>query len=139
MKKLLYLFILLFIVVRPSLAQEESSGTKLRDKMMDYIQTKLSLSKSEIEKFRPVFMDYLKEMRTTKQEHKDDPLVLQQKIAELRLRYRDKFKPIIGEQKSNDVFKHERDFIEQVRKEVQERKKKRQEGRANKRTRALLQ
>ena len=140
MKKLLYLFVFLFTMTSVSFAQEEDDpGGKLREKMVEYIQTKLNLTKPEADKFQPIFLDYLKQLRSTKQEFRGDRLLLQQKIAELRLRYRDQFKPVIGEQRSNEVFRHEHDFVEKVKQEFKERKENRQGGSANKRTRTLLQ
>jgi hypothetical protein len=123
-----------------SFAQDDDdAGGKLRDKMIEYIQDRLGLSKSEAEKFQPVFLDYLRDMRTTKQQFKGDKLILQQKIVDLRIRYRDQFKPIIGEQRSNNVFKHEREFVEKALQERQDRIQNRLDnGRANKKT-GLLQ
>ena len=95
-------------------AQDEQQPGTLREKMVEYIQGKLGLDRAEAERFQPVFLEYLKDLRKTNQENKGDRLVLQQKVAELRLRYRDQFKPIVGEKRSNDVFKHERDFVEKA-------------------------
>jgi hypothetical protein len=101
--------------------------------MTEYIQQKLGLSKTEADKFSPVFLDYFRDLRKTNQDFKGDRLVLQQKIVELRLRYRDQFKPIIGDKRSNDVFTYERDFIKGVKELQQDRLQNRLEGRANKR------
>ncbi len=138
MKKIIYLFILLFTLNGVSFAQDEQDGGKVRERMVEYIQDKLSLSKGEAEKFTPVFIDYFKELRTTNQNFRGDRLVLQQKIAELRLRFRDQFKPIIGEKRSNEVFTHERDFVQKVKLERDLRLQNRQEGPANKRFRSVL-
>ena len=139
MKKIVYILVFVFSLSNISFAQDDGGGGKLRDKMIEYIQTKLGLSKSEAEKFQPVFLDYLKDMRATKQQYKDgDRLVLQQKIIDLRIRYRDQFKPIIGEARSNQVFKHEHDFVEQARTELKDRLDNRLDSRANKKS-GLLQ
>jgi hypothetical protein len=139
MKKIVYILVFVFSFSNISFAQDDDGGGKLRDKMIEYIQTKLGLSKSEAEKFQPVFLDYLKDMRATKQQYKDgDRLVLQQKIIDLRIRYRDQFKPIIGEARSNQVFKHEHDFVEQARTELKDRLDNRLDSRANKKS-GLLQ
>src|SRR5215212_8726417 len=133
MKKIFYIFIFVFTLSGISFAQDDQDdgAGKLKEKMVEYIQDKLSLSKAEAEKFQPVFMDYLKELRNTKQQFKPDKLVLNQKIAELRLRYREQFKPIIGEKRSNEVFTHERVFIEKVISERNERIQNRKDGPAN--------
>jgi hypothetical protein len=139
MKKIVYILVFVFSFSHVSFAQDDDAGGKLRDRMIQYIQDKLGLSKSEAEKFQPVFMDYLKDMRSTKQQYKNgDRLVLQQKIIDLRIRYRDQFKPIIGEARSNQVFKHEHDFIEQARTELRDRLDNRLDSRANKKS-GLLQ
>jgi hypothetical protein len=122
-----------------SFAQDDDDqGGKLRDKMIEYIQNKLGLSKAEAERFQPIFLDYLKDMRSTKQQFKTDKLILQQKIVDLRIRYRDQFKTVVGERRSNEVFKHEREFIEKARTELTDRLENRKEGRANKKS-GLLQ
>jgi len=141
MKKILYILIFIFSLSSVSFAQDDQdsdAGGKLRDKMIEFIQNKLGLSKAEAEKFQPVFLDYLKEMRSTKQQFKGDKLILQQKIADLRIRYRDQFKPIIGEKRSNEVFQHEHEFVEKVKQEINDRRENRIESRANKKT-GLLQ
>ena len=131
MKKIIYILSFLFVIGTTSYAQDK--GGKLQEKMTEYVQQKLGLSKSEAEKFSPVFLDYFKDLRRTNQEFRGDRLVLQQKIVELRLRYRDQFKPIIGEKRSNDVFTYEREFIKGVKELQQDRLQNRLQGPANKR------
>src|SRR5690242_21233779 len=114
MKKILYILIFTLSLSSVSFAQDDDPGGKLRDKMIEFIQNRLSLSRSEAEKFQPIFLDYLKDMKNTKQQFSGDRLILQQKIVDLRIRYRDQFKPIIGEKRSNEVFQHEREFVEKA-------------------------
>lgn len=138
MKKIIYILIVSLSISTVSFAQDDDGAGKIREKMIEYIQNKLGLSKAEAEKFQPVFLDYLKDMRATKQQFKGDRLVLQQKVIDLRIRYRDQFKPIIGEQRSNEVFQREKEFVDQVKQEIIDRRENRQESRANKKT-GLLQ
>lgn len=133
MKKILYT-VLFFFTLQTAFAQEDQPGAaRLKEKMVEYIQNKLGLNKSEAERFQPLFMDYLRQLRTTKQEFKNDRLVLQQKVIEVRLRFRDQVKPVIGEKRSNDVFTYEREFVEKVQDIRNERLQERRDGRANKR------
>src|SRR5579872_4828629 len=100
MKKLIYILIFLFSLTGVSNSQSLTNGEgggRLREKMTEYIQDKLGLTKDEASKFEPVFTNYLRDLRSTNQQYKGDRLVLQDKVVELRLRYRDQFKPIIGE------------------------------------------
>lgn len=134
MKKVLYLLTFLCLFSFSSFAQDgEPGGGKLRAKMAEYIANKLNLSKDEADKFAPVFLDYLRDQQKTMQENRGDKLVLQQKIVELRLRYRDQFKPLIGEKRSNDVFTHARDFVQEAKELREDRLQNRRDGRANKR------
>lgn len=133
MKRILYIVGFLFVLNSSSFAQDDNGG-KVREKMTEYIQQKLGLSRTEAERFGPVFLDYFKELRNTNQSFKGgDRLVLQQKIVELRLKYRDQFKPIIGEKRSNDVFTYEREFVQGIKDLRNERLQNRPGGRANKR------
>ena len=112
-----------------SFAQDDDDqGSRVRERMTEYIQKRLSLSKSEAEKFGPVFLDYFNQLRKTNQEYKGDRLVLQQKVAELKLNYRNQFKTIVGEKKSNDVFIYERDFVNELKTIRNERSQNRGAG-----------
>jgi hypothetical protein len=114
------LFILGFSLTL-STAVFAQDSEKIQVRMNEYIQKRLNLSKSEAERFTPVFMDYFKELRQANQQYRGDRLVLQQKIVDLKLRYRDQFKPIMGEKRSNDVFNYERDFVEELKRVRQDR------------------
>ncbi|MDP4264455.1 MAG: hypothetical protein Q8941_18140 [Bacteroidota bacterium] len=125
MKKLFFILSFLFVTSSRLFAQDtddNEGGEKIRDKMNEYIQQRLNLSKDEAEKFTPIFIRYFKEWRQTLRENKDLPrLDLQQKILELRLRYRNQFKDVIGERRSNEVFGHQETFIKTIRTLRQER------------------
>ena len=126
MKRLLVILSLLMLASVNLFAQDDNNGSeRIRDKMSQYIQERLNLSKSEAEKFSPVFLRYFREWRTTLSESKGEPVLLrQQKIVDLRLRYRDQFKEIIGEKRSNEVFDHQQRFIQGIRDLQRERLEK---------------
>ena len=99
-------------------AQDENGNNdKIREKMTEFIQKRLDLSKSEAERFSPVFLRYFNEWRNTLREFRnnDDRLKLQQRIVDLRLHYRDEFKEIIGEKRSNQVYKEQERFIDGIK------------------------
>lgn len=118
MKRILYI---LGFFLTLSTAVHAQDGERIQERMSEYIQKRLNLSKSEAERFAPVFLEYFKELRQTNQQYRGDRLVLQQKIVDLKLRYRDQFKPIMGEKRSNDVFNYERDFVEELKRVRQDR------------------
>jgi hypothetical protein len=134
MKRIFYTLIFCFIL-QTSFAQDEGPGAaRLKEKMVEYIQEKMGLGKGEAERFQPLFMDYLRQLQNTNKEHKGDRLLLQQKVIEIRLKFRDKIKPMVGEKRSNDVFTYEREFLEKVKDIRKERVLERKGGgRANKR------
>jgi hypothetical protein len=132
MKKLIYILFLSF-TIQPVFAQDEKLGEgRLREKMVEFIQAKLGLSSVEAEKFHPVFINYFKDLKKTNKEFKGQGLELQQKIIEVRLRYREQFKPIVGEKLRNEVFEYEREFVQKVKTEINERRQERQDRRADK-------
>ena len=121
MKKLLFILSLLLVTSVRLFAQEDDddqneNNDKIRDKMSEFIQKRLDLSKAEAEKFTPVFIRYFKEWRQTLRESKGLPaLDRQQKIVDLQLRYRNQFRDIVGQRKGDQVFDHQRRFIEEIR------------------------
>jgi hypothetical protein len=123
MKRLLYIIAFFTLSISTSFAQNDEgrNGEKIRERMREYIQKRLNLSNAEADRFTPVFLAYFNELRTTNQQYRGDKLVLQQKVVDLRLRYRDQFKPIMGDKRSNDVFKYEHDFINEVKQLRQDR------------------
>src|SRR5438045_4783893 len=121
MKRILLLFSFFVLLAHASFSQEDDKAARVRERMEEYLQNRLDLSKGEAEKFSPIFLNYFNDLRKTTQEFRGDRLVQQQKVAELRLRYRDQFKNVMGDQKSNDLFRYERDFVEEVHKIRQER------------------
>jgi hypothetical protein len=108
-----------FLVTSPVLFSQDDDGgegnEKIRDKMNEYIQKRLDLSDAESKKFTPVFLQYFKEWRSTIRDNRGDKLVLQQKVVDLRLRYRTQFRDILGEKRGNSVFNHQESFIKELR------------------------
>jgi hypothetical protein len=123
MKKFFYILTLFILTGFAAKAQDESADERIRDKMKEYIQKRMDLTKNEAEKFTPVFIRYFKEWRTTLRENGKGPrLDLQQKIIDLRIRYRSEFKEILGEKRSNDVYEHQDKFIKELKTIQQERR-----------------
>ena len=112
MKKILYILTLCFFTSFAAQAQDDGGDDRIRDKMREYIQKRLDLTKNESERFTPVFIRYFKEWRTTLRSYKADKLILQQKIIELKLRYRPEFKEILGEKRGEEVYQRQKDFID---------------------------
>ena len=125
MKKLVYILSLFLFTGFVVQAQDDGADERIRDKMREYIQKRLDLTKNEAEKFTPVFVRYFREWRTTLRENRGDRLILQQKVIDLKLRYRTEFKEILGDKRGNEVYKQQDNFITDLEKIRQERIKDR--------------
>jgi len=135
MKKWIYILTLCLLPSMVGFSQDDDGGqdnSKIADKMRQYIQKNLGLSKSEAQKFSPVFFKYLKDFTITHRQNKGDRLILQQKIIELRLRYRGEFKQIMDEQRANRVFQYEDKFRQEVIRIIKENRRDRVPPRRNK-------
>lgn len=135
MKKYLYILSLVLFTSFSVFAQDEDASDeqagKIREKLTEYVQKRLSLSKSEAERFTPVFIRYFNDLRRTSQLNRNDLILRQQKVAELRLKYRDEFKPILGETRANRVFLAEREFRVKAAELLNERRERLQNRRDN--------
>ena len=139
MKKYLVILFSLLLVSFTGFSQVDSTdenegGGKLQERMREYIQKKLNLSKGESERFSPIFMRYMLELRRTNREFKGDGPMRSLKIAELRVKYRGEFRQILDERRANRVFQHEKEFIEVIKGELDNRNQK---NRFRPRTRAV--
>ena len=107
---ILFLFFTGLAVYAQDDKDDNDNGGKIRDRMKEYIQDRLGLSKNEAEKFTPVFLRYFQEFRQIRRENKNDNLILKQKIIDLRIRYRSEFRQIMDEPRANKVFVYEDEF-----------------------------
>ncbi|HEV8273351.1 MAG TPA: hypothetical protein VGQ04_18685 [Chitinophagaceae bacterium] len=138
MKKFLLILTLALLAGFSSKAQGNDND-KIRDKMREFIQKRLNLTRNEAERFTPVFVRYFTEWRQTLKENRDDVLIRQQKIVDLRIRYRTEFREIVGEKRSNDVFKQQDIFVREIREMREEQIKARRSEIPNKQFRNLIQ
>lgn len=120
MKRFLLIFSLTVFAFFGAYSQQQQNE-QIREKMTEFIQKRMNLSKAEAEKFNPIFQRYFQDWRNTLSDNKNDRLVLQQKVAELRLKYRNEFKDVIGEKRSNEVYKQQEVFIKELRQLKQQR------------------
>ena len=68
------------------------------------------------------FLRYIVELRRTHRENKADKPMLQLRVAELRVRFRNEFKLVMDEQRANKVYEYQREFENKVREEIKERR-----------------
>ncbi len=139
MKKYLFILFVSLFTSLTGFSQEEEvedKGGKLLERMQLYIQKRLNMTRSEAEKFSPIFLRYISELRRTHRENKGDRPVLQLRVAELRVRFRNEFRQVVDEQRANRIFQHQKEFEDKIREEIIERRQNRQGG--GRRTNRLL-
>jgi hypothetical protein len=144
MKKWLLILLLITAPGATVMAQNDNQEptpqeNKIRVRMQEYIQNKLNLNRSEAEKFTPVFIRYFRDFTQTHRTYRGDRLVLQQKIIDLRLRYRTEFRQILDEQRANQVFKYEDNFRHEAIQIIRENRRDRMESKPLRRNRSMLQ
>jgi hypothetical protein len=127
MKKILIILGLFFFTANICFAQDDDNDNeKIRQKMSEFIQKRMNLSRAEAERFNPIFMRYFIEWMRTLRENRNEPkLRVQQRIIELRLRYRNEFKDLLGERRCDQVYDHQEIFIQKLRELKDERMRNR--------------
>jgi hypothetical protein len=140
MKKLYFLFFLLglgiFIQAQPARPEKGDNRSadlrKIQAMEMAFITKELNLSPDEAQKFWPLFNQYRSEIKGVSIDRKSgDHLDRQQKVLDLRKKYREDFTKVMTHERANKVFGAEDEFKSLVRREFQKRQsEKRQfEGR----------
>jgi ribosomal protein L16 Arg81 hydroxylase len=97
---------------------QERGGGKLQERMQEYIQKRLNLTRNEAERFSPVFVRYIVDLRRTSREFANDKIMKQSRVAELRVKYRNEFRQIFDEQRANKIYEYQREFEDKVRTEL---------------------
>ncbi|WP_336516133.1 hypothetical protein [Pollutibacter soli] len=107
---------------------EGNDSKKIQAMEVAYITKELNLSPEEAEKFWPIFNRYRSEVKAIVADKSiPDPLSRQQKILNLRIKYRDQFIPILNASRSNKVFPAVDQFRQLVRRELLKRQNERQQ------------
>ena len=112
MKKI-YLYIVFAFIAGLARAQEDLPDQKKQQNIealkVAFISKELALTPDEAQKFWPVYNQYAKELRTI---IKDDVDVIDrdEKVLNLRKRYRDQFSKVLGQQRMNRIFNAEGRF-----------------------------
>lgn len=95
---------------------------KIQAMEMAFITKELNLSPDEAQKFWPVFNQYRNELKGMAGERKaGDHLEKQQKMLDIRKKYREDFTKVMSHERANKVFGAEEEFKSLVRREFQKR------------------
>ena len=94
-----------------SFAKAQNGREKIQALKVAFITQKLHLSPSEAEKFWPVYNQYdneITQLRATKRD--GDVLENEEKLLDIRKKYKPSFEKILGSERLNDLYNAERDF-----------------------------
>jgi Skp family chaperone for outer membrane proteins len=128
MKKYLLLFLMIFASFSFAIAQNENGqrSEKIQALKIAFITQKLHLTSGEAEKFWPVYNDYQNEIRQLRGNKNDDVLENEQKLLDIRKKYKPSFEKILGPQRLNDLYNAERDFRNVLIRSLKEQRQQRQ-------------
>ena len=113
MKKYL-LFFLMIVGSTPGLMAQNGNGQrgeKIQALKIAFLTQKLKLTSAEAEKFWPVYNEYeeeVKGIRSGKQD--DDVLENEQKLLNIKKKYKPKFEKILGSEKMITLYNAEKEF-----------------------------
>ena len=110
-----------FFSVSFSAFSQGAGSPKMQDIFLTFLQKKMALTPQESSQMRPLVARYLFETRKIHRDF-DDPLVREQQKIALKIKYRNLFTPIIGNDRSNRFFIEEQIFKRRVREELRQRK-----------------
>jgi hypothetical protein len=129
MKKRFTLILVLFINNYYFCFSQPPQDIKRADSVqVEYLTKELELTPEESEKFWPVYNSYKNEIRNIRREEKTDQIVLEEKVLNVRKKYKDDFKVILGsDERVNKLFVAEKNFTEMLRKELLKRRLQRQQ------------
>ena len=131
MKKYLLILLLTIGVLFKAGAQEQEpdGGAKLQALKIAWLTKKLDLSPEEAQRFWPIYNKYTEEIRAIRQEQKQKntpEIEVEDKILGVRKKYNGEFSKALSAEKANTFFRSERDFGNEIRRELQERRMNRQ-------------
>jgi hypothetical protein len=107
MKK--FILILLFSSASFAMAQEDPAD-KIQALKIAFISQKLQLTTDEAQKFWPVYNNYETDMRQALTNRKDNVLENDEKLLNVRKRFKPEFEKILGQPRVNKFFGAEREF-----------------------------
>ena len=136
--RLIWSFFICMMIVLPLSAQEKNqrSHQQIESVKIAFITQKLNLNTAEAEKFWPLYNSYQNEMRAiyklrrdARRKQQDNPdnkvageLDFEGRLLDTRKKYKQEFSKVLSSEKVSSFFQAEREFREQMIKELKERR-----------------
>lgn len=134
MKKAIF-FIIALLVTSAVMSQEpprKMMGGRQNVEVLKvaYFTKHLALTTDEAEKFWPLYNSYTDEVRKARQDNKEDILAFEETVLNIRKKYKTDLKKIlVTDERVNKALQAEREFMNVVRKELQQRMEQRKKMR----------
>lgn len=123
MKKIVLLTLFLLNISYFCYAQPEKIKNNIEAIQIAYLTRELSLSSEEAQKFWPVYNEYREELLNVRKEARNDEVLFEEKVLNIRKKYKADFKKVLGtDQRVNQVFVAEKSFRDLLRKELMNRR-----------------
>src|SRR5687768_14100003 len=114
MKKLYLLIVVFMTFGLNSIAQKAKPGGRpetVEAIKIAYFTRKLSLTPEEAQKFWPVYNQYADDLRQLRQQNRDlDEVDMEEKVVNLRKKYKDDFAKALPGEKVNQFYKVDKEF-----------------------------
>ncbi len=124
MKKYLLIILAIFGSYSFTMAQNGNGRERVQALKVAFITQKLHLTSAEAEKFWPIYNQYDNEiMQLRANNGNGDVLDNEQKLLDIRKKYKPSFEKILGPQRLNDLYSAERDFRNVLIQRLKERRK----------------
>ena len=127
MKKKLTLILVVLININYFCFAQPPQNKRADSVQIEYFTKELALTSDESEKLWPVYNNYKNEIRNIRKDVQSDQIALEEKVLNIRKKYKDDFKTILGtDERVNKLFVAEKNFREMLRKELIKRNIRRQ-------------
>lgn len=128
MKKVHFLLVLLLCLSSFSFSQMDErqvrprAARNIKALKTAFVARQLALTPEEAQKFWPVYYNYTTELKAARQGQHDDVIALEENVLNLRKKYRGELKKIlVSDERVNKALTVDRDFMNVVRRELQQR------------------
>ncbi len=138
MKKLYYTFILFFCICSQVIAQQatppaaQAVAPSIAGLKIAFVTKQLLLTNEESQKYWPAYYDYQDDMKKARQEESTDILANEERVLNIRKRYRVELKKILGsDERVNRALTIDREFNNVVKRELLDRAEQRRKNGSN--------
>jgi hypothetical protein len=136
--RMIWSILICLVIALPLSAQEKSQRSQqIESVKVAFITQKLSLNTTEAEKFWPVYNNYQQELRVVYKQRREarakqkanpndktnNELDFESRLLNIRKKYKDEFSKVLPSEKVLSFFDAEREFREQMIKELKDRRK----------------